>query len=298
MANLLKFEVGLMYENMKGIYEVISIDDDSMLIRWKDGNEIVTTVDLQSRIIERMTREKESEKQEKDEKQQKRKEHKKKGSAGFSGFKSADFKDTSKDTDWRRQDNIGSAVIKQLRTGRTAFSSRAILRQPEVHWMDGKRHNRQGSNYGIGFFARVDQKSLYYGIHIQRSAADRRDELEGWNPFKIWLARKENENWLKQIVVAHDLIIHDASMKSFTHDITVHDKDWELKSDKIQNKIESLSSFLAALSDSRQIDLRIQKVTSKEETLAKGENIVEEISTLFNRLMPLYELASVPVDAK
>lgn len=49
-----KFEVGAMYENMKGAYEVISIKKDSMLIRWEDGNEVVTTVEVQSRILDRM----------------------------------------------------------------------------------------------------------------------------------------------------------------------------------------------------------------------------------------------------
>jgi hypothetical protein len=49
-----KFEVGAMYENMKGVYEVISIQNDSMLIRWGDGNEVVTPLDLQRRIMDRM----------------------------------------------------------------------------------------------------------------------------------------------------------------------------------------------------------------------------------------------------
>ena len=54
----LKFEIGTMYENMKGVYEVISIQNDSMLIRWGDGNQVVTPMDLQRRIIDRMAYEK------------------------------------------------------------------------------------------------------------------------------------------------------------------------------------------------------------------------------------------------
>jgi hypothetical protein len=59
-----KFEVGAMYENMKGVYEVISIQNDSMRIRWEDGNEVVTPVDLQRRIIDRMAYEKKLRQQE------------------------------------------------------------------------------------------------------------------------------------------------------------------------------------------------------------------------------------------
>ena len=50
-----EFEVGEKYENMKGIYEVLSIDRNTMRIRWDSGEEITTTVSLQSRIIMRMT---------------------------------------------------------------------------------------------------------------------------------------------------------------------------------------------------------------------------------------------------
>ena len=52
-----KFEIGKKYENMKGAYEVLSIDRNTMRIRWDSGEEITTTVSLQSKIIIRMRRE-------------------------------------------------------------------------------------------------------------------------------------------------------------------------------------------------------------------------------------------------
>ncbi len=58
-ADGFKFEVGAMYENMKGVYQVVSIQNNSMVIRWNDGSEIVTPVELQKRIINRMAREEE-----------------------------------------------------------------------------------------------------------------------------------------------------------------------------------------------------------------------------------------------
>ena len=64
MENI-KFEVGETYENVKGEYEVVSIHRDSMVIRWEDGSEATTTVDLQRRILERMAYEKDVEEQKK-----------------------------------------------------------------------------------------------------------------------------------------------------------------------------------------------------------------------------------------
>jgi hypothetical protein len=52
-----KFEIGEKYENMKGTYEVLSIDRNTMRIRWDSGEEITTTVSLQSKIIMRTRRE-------------------------------------------------------------------------------------------------------------------------------------------------------------------------------------------------------------------------------------------------
>ena len=55
--SIIRFEVGEKYENMKGIYEVLSVDGNSMRIRWESGEEIMTTVNLQRQIIMRMRQE-------------------------------------------------------------------------------------------------------------------------------------------------------------------------------------------------------------------------------------------------
>jgi len=56
-VNIIKFQVGQKYENMKGVYEVLSTDGNSMRIRWASGEEIATTMSLQRQIIMRMRRE-------------------------------------------------------------------------------------------------------------------------------------------------------------------------------------------------------------------------------------------------
>jgi hypothetical protein len=57
IMSIIKFEVGEKYENMKGVYEVLSVEGNAMRIRWESGEEIVTTVSLQRQIIIRMTQE-------------------------------------------------------------------------------------------------------------------------------------------------------------------------------------------------------------------------------------------------
>ncbi|MDD5093450.1 MAG: hypothetical protein PHV74_03600 [Dehalococcoidia bacterium] len=51
MINLVAFEIGEQYENRKGKYEVLEIEGDDMRIRWDDGDEISTSVTMQSHIL-------------------------------------------------------------------------------------------------------------------------------------------------------------------------------------------------------------------------------------------------------
>jgi hypothetical protein len=55
--SIIQFEVGEKYENMKGVYEVLSVEGNSMRIRWESGEEIMTTVILQRQIIMRIAQE-------------------------------------------------------------------------------------------------------------------------------------------------------------------------------------------------------------------------------------------------
>jgi len=82
VADDFQFEVGATYENMKGIFEVISIQRDTMVIRWKNGNEVATTVDVQKRILERKAYEEQLQEQENIKSQEKVKKPKRKTSAG------------------------------------------------------------------------------------------------------------------------------------------------------------------------------------------------------------------------
>ena len=55
--SIIQFEVGEKYENMKGVYEVLSLEGNSMRIRWESGEEILTTVSLQRQILMLMRQE-------------------------------------------------------------------------------------------------------------------------------------------------------------------------------------------------------------------------------------------------
>ena len=53
-----EFTVDEQYENEKGIFTVVSIDKQDMVIRWQNGQKVTTNIDLQGRIQKRKQREK------------------------------------------------------------------------------------------------------------------------------------------------------------------------------------------------------------------------------------------------
>ncbi len=54
---MIEFKVGDRHENMKGIYEVVSIHGDSMDIKWESGETTTTTIEFQRNIIRRLLHE-------------------------------------------------------------------------------------------------------------------------------------------------------------------------------------------------------------------------------------------------
>ena len=92
----IQFEVGGKYENMKGVFEVIAIHRDSMDIRWENGEEITTPIELQQRIIERMEHEKEMEEAKAKQKAKKAKAASSKAGKQFSGLEESDFRRESR----------------------------------------------------------------------------------------------------------------------------------------------------------------------------------------------------------
>jgi len=48
-----EFMVGGEYENEKGLFTVMSIEKDEMVIRWASGEEVQTSMEFQDRIQER-----------------------------------------------------------------------------------------------------------------------------------------------------------------------------------------------------------------------------------------------------
>ncbi len=292
-----EFEVGQKYENVKGVYEVLSVEDNNMTIQWETGEQTSTSVDLQRKIIERIQFEKEEREAKKVPKAH-RKGRKASGSklgGQFKGFAESDFKATISGTKWRNRNCLGGAVTKRLVPDNLKFNSWAVSRKTAIHWQDINHHHWAGSRTQVKFFAQIDAKNLSYGFYIERGNQHDEDNLD-WNALVTWLKTENNETFLRKIVSEHDLRIDNKSGKNITGRIDANDGQWNIKKqsdgDGSGEAVDSLAAFLGNIPVSARIDLQIYKKTAKAEILDKGEKIADDISALFGVLMPLYEASA------
>jgi hypothetical protein len=192
MSDKIQFKVGDKYENRKGLFEVISIKGDSMIIQWENGEKISTDIELQQRIIEEMERERqESIRLEPKDKINPKNNHRGTSNFGkkFNGFKESDFKKNVVGTNWRSRSCLGRAVTERLDVDK--FNSWAIYRMPIIHW-DDMKHRESGKAYlQAKFFVQLDESDLYYGFYIEHSnkSSDKRTD---WNAFLSWVSNIEN----------------------------------------------------------------------------------------------------------
>jgi hypothetical protein len=295
MTEETKFEVGEKYENMKGIFEVLAIRRDSMDIRWEDGEEITTPIDLQQRIIERMRFEKELEVTLKAQKIKKAKASASKGGRHFEGLEETDFSNSVSKTTWRGRGQLGGAVALRLKNKLFKFNSWAVLRKPEVSWLDISRQKQADLKLQAKFYARVEDAKLFFGVHIPApdpSATEKSD----WHALMAWLEKPENDSWLNKQCNSHDLYLCNLSKQGFTGTVDAKDGTW-VKSgpeEEMETTVSSLSAFLVAAANSGAVDLRIEKQLSKDDAIEKKQNIASDMATLFENLMPVYTAAASP----
>jgi hypothetical protein len=288
----IQFEVGGKYENMKGIFEVVAIHRDSMDIRWENGEEITTPIELQQRIIERMEHEKEMEEAKAKQKAKKAKAASSKAGKQFSGLEESDFGSTVSKTSWRGRGQLGGAVAQRFKTKQFKFNSWAVLRKPEVNWLDVKRQKQKDLPLQAKFFARVDKNRLCYGVHIPAPdpyASDKSD----WQTLLTWLDRDENDAWLKKQCVSHGIYLADLGGQAFGGRLENREEQWfHAGPDK---PVASLSSFLSDAGKSGALDLRIEKEVEKTAAVEKKQAIAADMASFFDALMPLYAAIAADV---
>ena len=285
-----EFCVDEQYENEKGIFTVISIDNEEMLIRWEHGEEIRTEIDLQRRIQARRQRERdEIEAQANAAKNRAGKRTASKAPQVFGGFQPSDFKNSAAQTNWRGRNQLGRAVIRNLPKTRFDFSSWAYAQKPEMHVAHKEHYTRNRNGDQALFFVRLDPVSLVYGFCAGRPDSSSGDSKD-WDTFAAWLMQQENDHMLQGLAATHNLAVYDR-IRPRSGVLLPFEDGWQIERGEKSQEMDMLAGCIDFLPAKGSVSMEIARTVEKSEVVVRGKDIAEDIAEVFALLMPLYEAA-------
>jgi len=283
------FTVGGRYENRRGPFEVLSIQGETMCIRWDDGLETSTSIPDQTRIMCNMERDLLAG----TEGRTKRWKVPSWFGESFTGVGEGDFSEDVSGTHWRSRERLGGAVTKGLAV-KEPFNSWAPYRRPQIHWSSLKRHAAVDSHYQAKFFARMWPQHLAFGLYVERPDDPTKEQAD-WQRFTQWLATMNNGEWLRALLEEHGAIIQqpydNGKPRAFEGKLTPTKAGFDYAVDgetRLMPPTE-LGPFLASLRPDWWIDLVIEKRVEKAEAISQGPKVAKTIYDFLNVLMPVFE---------
>jgi len=285
----IEFNVDEQYENEKGVFTVVSIDRDEMVIRWENGEEIRTEIDLQRRIAERRQWE---EQQLAAAAEAARKPSRKSGGKKtvLAGLAPTDFKKSASGTTWRSRNQLGAAVAQQIDTRLSKFNSWAFGNKPEMHVQDVKHRGRGEADNQAKFFVRVDPQNLYYGFRLARPMDKTQAQAE-WEGVFQWLNQPENEQALRTIATETPLTVYNLATP-VTGSLQASAEGWTKDGSGKPANPEALTQYITDIPETGPLDLAFVARMDKDDAVASGPDIAKPIAQLFTRLLPLYQAAT------
>lgn len=280
-----EFIVDEKYENEKGIFTVLSIHKNEMVIRWDSGEEIRTDIELQRNIQARRQWEKLQIEKEAKSAMNKRKASAKK--AVFEGFKETDFKNSASGTKWRGRNQLGGAVTHALPESKYNINSWAFANKPEMHWLDTAHHKRNSGDSRGRLFARLDPETLHYGFSVGQPTGEE-DTTRNWDNFMLWLAQEDNTAAVHAIALEHEMTIRDKT-DTGENVITPVKGGWRIGDKKKKHSVEKLADLIGELAADGSLLLEVAKRMAKKDAVAKGKGIAADLSKMFTSLMQLYK---------
>lgn len=286
----IEFCIDQQYENEKGIFTVVSMHNDEMLIRWTNGEEILTEIELQQRIQVRRRREKIIKAQQAMAGNGSAK-SKSGNQKGFQGLQFEDFTESAAQRTWRGRGQLGGAVTQKLPTNGFNFNSWAYAQKPEIHWSDVERRGRGNLRCQPSFFVRLDQLSLIFGFNLVRPTADS-SSTKAWDAFAGWLEEQDGNGVIRELADDNSVGVFDLS-RFRTKELEPGEKGWCVAGQKVKKNVASLTEYFESVPATNASVLEIAMKIDKASAVERGKDIAGDIANFFSRLVPLYRAAAL-----
>ncbi|MFC2046049.1 hypothetical protein ACFLTC_00820 [Chloroflexota bacterium] len=301
------FQVGKTYRNRVGEYVVESLEGNDMAIRYVGGGPLETSVHLQTRIWEniqfeeQMAREEERRRLAHEERLEARRLAKiEKARPRFGGFQESDFEVRKRGIAWAKRKDLGRVLAYELNQQRTGagFDNWVIPRQSGVTVARKEQFDKEHRGRNAAFFVAASEEGASYGLLVGRSAGDQ----EATWPWSVFVSRLADDNddrrALRKTMRIQDLSLDVYAMQvryGQVGRITVQPRGFlwqqETADQEVTQKMDwkKMEELLRTLAPGKRCELHLSKHLPMGPSLEAGAGIAQEVLTLIDELMPLYD---------
>lgn len=292
-----KFQVGQVYANRDGQYEVLSVDPGGgrMEVRFVESKTTKSLdMAIQSRIVQNLQLEARmaenarlAEKPEKPAKAPRAPRAPRAASTGekkalgreFTGMRPEDFTGTVTGTTWRNKDSLAGGVRARLQKHfKKQFKSTPVSNAPAVFMS----HQETGDSACVArFVLRADQEGFHYGLFLERVNDQCAD-------FERFVRKMREDDTLRQFATQLEKggllrVEGRRSVSGTSEPLWQADASWDAR----------LAALEAPHAAGETRDVSLLRLMPVQEAVDKGTDLVDEVSEALVKLAPFYSAAAL-----
>ncbi len=292
------FKVGKSYRNRYGRYQVLSIDEPKMHVRYEDGREINLTIAIQTQILAGIELQAQQPKAAGGKKGGKKKSPSKRLGHEFSGLEDSDFQSGVTGTQWRRRESLGGRLAQLLsETTPYRFQSHSIYRRPSVYiTMPDHYDPKNGIPYAKNEL-RLFSEGAQYGFYIERGDEKDREVDQTWHWWTFLRALESDRQLQTKLLQAMQdqelywlLSLEEGEGRNFsvTKEIKVRAGRSLLWDETEDINWSEFINRLQAMPSDQWLNLHLCAWINKSEVIAAGERFADSVGIVFRSVLPLY----------
>lgn len=297
------FEVGGYYRNRQAEYEVLSIAEPNMTVRFADGRTLTAKIDIFKTIWENLQAEAAASRVPDDDRKPGTKAPQvrvTRRTTRFTGLQEADFKGSVTGTSWRAGDQLGGLLAERLSDELgVKFRSWPVYRQARVYltYDEVDARNREEGTRVVKFYFSLDHDGARCGLLIEKNDGPM-DEAWDWPRF---IQRLGTGNGLESVVdgmrrlgLEAEVRLTEANKEVAGGSLRAVDGQLTWREPDGQASVVSWRDFAQRLEDVPPgvwEDLYFYASIPKAEGLELKAEIAERAAQVYRALYPLYRMA-------
>ncbi len=305
------FEVGKRFRNRVGEYVVQAIEGDRLTIRYTNGQTLVTSAQLQTRIWENIQFERQMQLEEEKKRlaQEERKAARQRTARArrarakptFDGFEESDFEAKTRGIAWSSRKELGRVLAHALnQRTKGSFDHWIVPRQSAVHVGRKDRYSTETRETNAALFVSVDEEGVSYGFSVGKPEGKPKVK---W-PWSLLVAASTEAESVREALHSamkdHDLTLDVYAMGvsyGQVAQVSVEGKGFNWRQEGAEQEVtrsmngEELAGYLNTVTPNKRCALYLYKQLAPQAAIKADAGVADEIATVFEALVPIYDVS-------